>query len=57
MWFILGPRTQKTLITQDLGRRGLFKAEVNELKSAGDQPQGIEVKDPNNPMMSPQAAS
>jgi len=57
VWFILGQRTQKTLIAQDLSRRGLFKAEVNELKSAGEQPPGIEVKDPNNPMVAMVAAN
>lgn len=57
LWFILGPRTQRSLIERDLSADGFFKARVNEVKNAGDaNAGGLQVKDPSNPMVAVIAA-
>lgn len=51
LWFILGPRTQRPLIEKELASNNLLNASVRDLISVPENPSGVEVKDPTNPMI------
>lgn len=51
LWFILGPRTQRPLIEKQLASNNLLNATVRDVVSVPDNPSGIDVKDPTNPMV------
>jgi hypothetical protein len=51
LWFILGPKTQKTMIERDLAANAFMSAKVREVMSVPDAPSGVEVKDEANPMV------
>jgi hypothetical protein len=58
VWIILGPRTDPSLITDQLGRAGIFAATLKDPKPHEDAtPQSTELKDPRNPMVSLLASS
>ena len=57
LWFILGSKAQRVLLEKDLPGAGFFKCELKDLKTAADpSASGVQVKDPNNPMVSVFAA-
>ena len=51
LWFILGPRTQRPLIEKQLASNNLLNVAVRDVVSVPDNPSGVEVKDPTNPMV------
>lgn len=51
LWFILGPRTQRPLIEKELASNNLLNASVRDVISVPENPSGVEVKDPTNPMV------
>jgi hypothetical protein len=51
LWFILGPKTQKTMIERDLASNAFISAQVREVMNVPDAPSGVEVKDETNPMV------
>jgi hypothetical protein len=51
LWFILGPRTQRPLIEKQLASNNLLNASVRDVVSVPDNPSGVEVRDPTNPMV------
>ena len=51
LWFILGPRTQRPLIERDLASSNLLNATVRDVVNVTDNPSGVEIKDPTNPMV------
>ena len=51
LWFILGPRTQRPLIEKQLASNNLLDVAVRDVVSVPDNPSGVEVKDPTNPMV------
>lgn len=55
VWVILGPRSEPSLIGRQLASAGLFTADVREKRSPAT-PAGVELKAPQNPMVSLLAA-
>jgi hypothetical protein len=51
LWFILGPRTQRPLIEKQLAAENLLNATVRDQISVPENPSGVDVKDPTNPMV------
>jgi hypothetical protein len=51
LWIILGPKSPRAMIEQDLAANGLFIASVNQVVNSTNAPSGIEVKDPSNPVV------
>lgn len=58
VWVILGPRTEPALLGRQLAQAGLFTGELKEKRTApASMPLGIELKAPQNPMVSLLAAA
>jgi hypothetical protein len=57
LWIILGPRTQRPLIEKELPANNLLNATLREVVDVHQNPSGVEVKDPTNPMVKVVAAN
>ncbi|HEY2589871.1 MAG TPA: BatA domain-containing protein [Tepidisphaeraceae bacterium] len=51
LWIILGPRAQRPLIEKELPASNLLNATLREQVDVHENPSGVEVKDPTNPMV------